>query len=145
MRTTTARSGILAEYPSPDVNAGAGIVSNASDLANFDRAIRDHRLISAESQRAAWTNQLDNAGEPIPYGLGWFVQQDPAGRRVVWHYGWQPGSFSGLYLKYLDEDLTFIVLSNGENLSAPFGELGYREDVFVSPFARLFMETFLGD
>ena len=140
-----ADSFTLAAYPSPDVNAGAGIVSNVLDLANFDRAIRDHRLISAESQQAAWTNQLNNAGEPIPYGLGWFVQQDPSGREVVWHYGWQPGSFSGLYLKYPDEDLTFIVLANGENLAAPFEELGYKEDVFVSPFAGLLMEVFVGD
>ena len=130
------------EYPSPDVNAGAGIVSNVLDLAIFDRAIDHHTLLDTASQVAAWTNQRTNAGEPIPYGLGWFVQQHGS-NKVVWHYGWQPEAFSGLYLKFPEDGLTLILLANGENLSAPFKELGYEQDVFVSPFAQLFVDTFV--
>ena len=87
---------------------------------------------------------MNNAGESIPYGLGWYVQQRD-GERVVWHYGWHPEAFSGLYLKFPEAGLTLILLANGENLSAPFIESGYDQDVFSSPFAELFYETFLGD
>ena len=133
---------VSSDYPDPDVNAGAGIVSNVIDLAKFDKAIDDHLLVNSETQEAAWTNQANNAGETMPYGLGWFVQ-NRNGERVIWHYGWQPKAFSGLYLKFPEAGLTLFLLANGENLSAPFKELGYDRDVFASPFARLFYETFL--
>lgn len=129
-------------YPEPNVNAGAGIVSSVRDLALFDRAIRHHTFIDTATQELAWTRQRNNAGEELPYGLGWFVQQH-GGRRVVWHYGWQPGSFSGLYMKIPEEGITFILLANSDGLTAPFAELGYRRDVIVSPFARLFLEAFV--
>ena len=131
----------LVDYPDRGVNAGAGIVSSVIDLAKFDAAVDANVLLSAESQAEAWTNQLDNAGEPIPYGLGWFVQERD-GRPVVWHYGWQPGSFSALYLKLPEADLTLLLLANGENLTAPFVEGGYGEDVFASPFAETFYRAF---
>ncbi len=131
------------DYPDPDVNAAAGIVSNVVDLAQFDKAINEHLLINTDTQEAAWTNQVNNAGEPIPYGLGWYVQERN-GERVIWHYGWQPEAFSGLYLKFPEAGLTLFLLANGENLSAPFVESGYDRDVFASPFAQLFYETFLG-
>ena len=133
---------IPSDYPDPDVNAASGIVSNVIDLAKFDKAIDEHLLVNSETQEAAWTNQVDNAGESIPYGLGWYVQQRN-GKRVVWHYGWHPEAFSGLYLKAPEAGLTLFLLANGENLSAPFIESGYDRDVFASPFARLFYETFL--
>ena len=131
----------VVDYPDPSVNAGAGIVSSVLDLAKFDAAVDANVLLSAETQAEAWSNQLDNAGEPIPYGLGWFVQERD-GRSVVWHYGWQPGSFSALYLKLPEADLTLLLLANGENLTAPFVEGGYGEDVFASPFAEAFYTAF---
>ncbi len=117
-------------------------MSNVIDLAKFDNAIDEHLFLSSETQETAWTNQVDNAGESIPYGLGWYVQQRN-GKRVVWHYGWHPEAFSGLYLKFPEAGITLFLLANSENLSAPFIESGYDRDVFVSPFARLFYETFL--
>ena len=133
---------VPSDYPDPDVNAASGIVSNVVDLARFDRAVNEHLLLSSETQKAAWTNQTNNDGERIPYGLGWYVQ-DRGGERVVWHYGWHPEAFSGLYLKLPESRLTLVLLANGENLSAPFIESGYDRDVFASPFAQLFYETFL--
>ena len=63
---------------------------------------------------------------------------------MVWHYGWQPGAYSGLYLKLPERGLTLLLLANGENLSAPFHEAGYGRDVFASPFAEAFWEVFVG-
>ena len=133
---------VASEYPDPDVNAASGIVSNVIDLVKFDRAINGNRLIDHETQETMWTRQRNNAGEEIPYGLGWFVQHRD-GNRAVWHYGWHPEAFSGLYLKFPESGLTLILLANGENLSAPFIESGYQTDVFASPFAKLFYDTFL--
>ena len=129
-------------YPSPDVNAAAGIVSNVIDLAKFDNAIDHNQLIDAATQALAWTNQRTNSGERIPYGLGWFVQSY-RGQPLVWHYGWQPEAFSRLYLKVPESDLTLIMLANSEDLSAPFMEQGYDSNVLASPFARVFLESFV--
>ena len=125
--------------PEPNVNAGAGIVSTVLDLARFDAAVNDHRLVSAATQQAAWTRQRTSDGAETPYGLGWFVQERD-GAPVVWHYGWQPDAYSGLYLKLPERGLTLLLLANSENLSAPFVQKGYQDDVFTSPFARAFYE-----
>ena len=128
--------------PEPNVNAGAGVVSTVLDLARFDAAVDEHRLVSAATQAAAWTRQRLNDGTETPYGLGWFVQERD-GAPVVWHYGWQPRAYSGLYLKLPERGLTFLLLANGENLSAPFVERGFREDAFASPFAEAFYRAWV--
>ena len=130
------------DYPEARVTAAAGVLSNVLDLVAFDRAINQHTLLPAAWQDSAWTNQRDNAGAALPYGLGWFVQEVD-GRRVVWHYGWEPGAYSALHLKLPDSGYT-LLLANGENLSAPFMEAGYQTDVTASAFARAFLEAFGG-
>lgn len=133
---------VPSEYPDTGVNASAGIVSNVLDLAKFDIAINNNNLISSKTKEMAWTNQKNNSGEMIPYGLGWYVQERD-GVKVVWHYGWQPEAFSGLYLKIPHSGITLLMLANGENLSAPFMEAGYDINVFASPFAEVFFKAFI--
>ncbi|WP_235298639.1 serine hydrolase domain-containing protein [Portibacter marinus] len=131
-------------YPEPSVNAAAGIVSNVLDLMKFDRALNRNILVDSMTLHQSWTQQTNNNEEKIPYGLGWFVQEFE-GEILVWHYGWHPDAYSALYLKVPSKALTFILLSNGENLSAPFMSQGYESNVLVSPFAKLFIDHFATD
>jgi hypothetical protein len=109
------------------------------DVAKFDVALDEDRLISAESRDLMWTPVVSNGGKTLPYALGWFVEEI-TGREVIWHYGMQPPFASALYLKVPEEDLSFFLLACNEGLtgSFPFD----REGVRASPFARAFLATF---
>jgi len=69
-------------------------------------------------------------------GLGWFIN-NYRGERVVWHFGYVQNGYSSLILKVPSRGLTFIILANGDGLSAPFQlESG---DVTRSLFATIFL------
>jgi CubicO group peptidase (beta-lactamase class C family) len=120
----------------------SGLLSSVSDLARFDIALDDGRLLSESARAQMFTPAVAPAGRELPYGLGWFSQTH-AGTRLVWHYGWNPPTASALYLKLPDEGLTFIALANTDALSRPF-DLG-RDDTSVldSAAALRFYETFV--
>jgi CubicO group peptidase (beta-lactamase class C family) len=133
-----ASENVLSPYPPQFIGSSAGLISTVTDLAKFDIAIDEHRLLLAATQDLAWTNSLTNSGEQIPYGLGWFVQQ-VGSRKIIWHYGQWP-TFSGLYLKVPEKNITMILLANSTALSAPF-DMG-AGDVLNSPFAIAFLKNF---
>ena len=125
------------DWPRPlEGNAGAGVVSTVMDLARFDAAL-DRGVLLGPASRAAMTTPAQSASEALPYGLGWFVQ-DYGGHALVWHYGWQPGAYSALWLRVPERNATVILLANGDGLSAPF-DLG-EGDIARSPFARAFLQ-----
>jgi CubicO group peptidase (beta-lactamase class C family) len=120
--------------------AAGGVVSTVLDLARFDIALDDGRLISPESVRAMMTPARTPSGEPLPYALGWFVE-DYGGRALVWHSGWWEQAYSALYLKVPEVRATLIVLANSEGVwwHNPLD----RAEVVKSPFAQLFLRTFV--
>lgn len=132
----------LGEYPPPNLGAGAGIISTVLDLAKFDVALDSDKLISPESKNEAFTPARLNSGESIPYGLGWFVGEYKD-HKVVYHTGWQTASFSALYLKVIDKNLTLILLANSEDLVAPFMQGLGAGKAEACPFAKEFLDLFL--
>jgi CubicO group peptidase (beta-lactamase class C family) len=127
------------ELPVEGINAAAGLVSTARDLARFDRAV-DSTLLLESTRNLAWTNATGSDFSSVPMGLGWFVQTY-RGERIVWHYGLVPNAYSSLILKVPSRRLTVILLANSDGLSAPFQlHLG---DVTKSVFASLFLRLFI--
>lgn len=90
--------------------AAGGLGSTLDDLALWDRAIRENRLVSAATFEAMLAPARLNDGSTFPYGLGWGLA-DYAGRRAYHHTGGISGYASHM-LHLRDEDLTLIVLSN---------------------------------
>lgn len=130
---------ILSTYPNRNIFASAGLISTVRDLARYDAAIDRHILLQAQTQEQAWTNHVNSRGEKLPHALGWFVQMRGS-QRLVWHYGFW-NTFSALFLKVPDRNITLILLANSSGLSAPFGNaLGGAGDVTGSPFANLFLQ-----
>ncbi len=87
--------------------AGGGY-STVTDLLRFDQALRAGKLLKQDSLVAAWTPV--QAQHSFNYGLGFFVEQTPAGR-VVGH----GGDFAGISAQlsmYLDSGHTVAILSN---------------------------------
>ena len=107
---------VLSDPPPPQGDGAAGgVISTAMDLARFDIALTQGRLLNAASRKAMWTAGRSPSGEVLPYGLGWFVQQ--FGRESLsWHAGLWDGAYSALYLKCPSRGLTLILLANSEGL-----------------------------
>lgn len=129
-------------YPYQGVSAAAGIVSSVEDLAKFDIALDQGELLSDVMLEAAWTPAVSNEGETLPYGLGWCIQ-DYKGHKIVWHYGWQIGSFSALYIKVPDEEITMILLVNSPKLGPKFYFSG--GDILASPYSSKFLSIFIDE
>ncbi len=142
-RTQYYRKGFGGDFEPSDypvtLSASAGMVTTVLDMAKFDVAMDRNLIVSAESKAAMFSNTISNSGKPLPYGLGWFVQEH-AGVKLVWHYGWAPKAYSSLILKVPEKDVTLILFANSEGASADF-HLG-RGDVLRSPFALAFLNVF---
>ncbi len=94
-----------------------GVYSSLDDLAKWDRALREHTLLSEKEMQPALTPAQptsgpakDAEGEPVSYGFGWFL--DPyRGHKRMWHYGETVG-FRTVIERFPDDQLTVIVLAN---------------------------------
>src|SRR5688572_19125350 len=85
--------------------AGGGY-STVDDLTRFAVALKDGRLVSAQSMRLLTTPKPE-IGSP-DYGFGFGIQQ---GGRIVGHSGGFPGINSQLDI-YVGEEYTVVVMSN---------------------------------
>lgn len=129
----------LSSYPDLGINASVGLLSSVRDLARFDAALDANVLLTEETRLAAWTPTMSPAGQPLPFGLGWFVQ-GYQGQPVVWHFSYVPNASSALYVKLPQRGLTLILLANSDGLSNSFSlQTG---NVMASPFARVFLTLF---
>jgi CubicO group peptidase (beta-lactamase class C family) len=118
----------------------AGIIASVLDMAKYDIAISQYKLLRPETQELAFTPFVSRAGKRFPYGLGWFTQEYH-GVRLIWHFGYYPPSISTLILKVPDKRMTLIVFANTDALSRPFpfGDA----DVLTSPIAVAFFRMFI--
>jgi CubicO group peptidase (beta-lactamase class C family) len=93
-----------------------GIYSNLDDLAKWDEALRQNKLLSKnEFAPALLPTRLTNGALPrYSYGFGWYL--DPhRGRPRMWHSGETLG-FRTVIQRFPEEDLTIIVLANRTDL-----------------------------
>lgn len=118
----------------------AGIIAAVLDMAKYDIAISQGKLLRPETREMAFTPFVSSAGKIFPYGLGWFTQEYN-GVRLIWHYGYYTPSISTSILKVPDERMTLIVFANTDALSRPFS-LG-DGDVLASPAAVAFFRMFI--
>lgn len=90
--------------------AAGGLYSTVGDLLLWDRALVPGRLVGQASLDAMFTPGKGN------YGFGWRIAER-FGRREMDHSGSDNG-FSTYIIRFPDEDLTAIVLSNSDRASA---------------------------
>ena len=135
---------VRSEPPPPQGDGAAGgVIASALDLAAFDIALSEGRLLEPEWRALLWTPARTPSGRGLPYGVGWFLAEIQ-GRQVAWHTGLWEGRYSALYLKVLgdrpEHRLTLILLANSDALQWPtrFDEAA----VDRSPYARAFISAF---
>jgi CubicO group peptidase (beta-lactamase class C family) len=96
--------------------AAGGLGSTLDDLIRWDAALRCLSFLDEETQRRMYKPFPLLDGRSQDYGLGWAITHYRA-RHAVHHAGGVPG-FSAFVARYLDDDLTVIVLSNRHGFNA---------------------------
>ena len=120
-------------------SVSAGLISTVLDMAKYDIAIDQNKFLTKETQQLAFTPAVSTKGESLPYGLGWFTQ-NYKGTKMLWHYGYWTGN-SSFILKVPEQNITFIIMANSDNLSRPT-DLG-SGDALSSAIAMAFLRTFI--
>ena len=100
------------EWVSPTLNttADGALYLTALDMAKWETALAQGKLLAPESLRLMWTPVTLNDRSTADYGFGWEVTK-VRGRRVIQHGGqWQ--GFGSHIARYVDDGLSVIVLTN---------------------------------
>lgn len=87
------------------------IYSSAEDLLKWDQALYTEELVKASTFQEAITPAKLNNGEATSYGFGWFISEDG---KVASHTGGWVG-FRNILVRYLEDNRTLVVLSNGSD------------------------------
>lgn len=104
------------QSPTSATRGDGGIYSSVEDLARWDAALYDNRLLTAVSRKLAFSPHVEVTGEPYEaaYGFGWRISGD-----TVWHSGETIG-FRNVIVRWPQQRMTVVVLSN-RNAPEPYG------------------------
>jgi CubicO group peptidase (beta-lactamase class C family) len=109
------------QSPTSAVLGDGGIYSSLDDLEKWDRALREHTLLSAAEMEPALTPVRPTGGPAkasdgpsVSYGFGWFLGPYGAHRRMS-HDGETIG-FRTTIQRFVDDGLTIIVLANRDDI-----------------------------
>jgi len=100
------------EWVSPSLNttADGALYLTVLDLAKWDAALYEDKLLEAGGLAQMWTPVRLANGSTFPYGFGWSIDEQ-RGQRLIEHGGsWQ--GFRAAIARYVDRKLCVIVLSN---------------------------------
>jgi CubicO group peptidase (beta-lactamase class C family) len=127
-------------YPETTLTPSSGLVASIHDFAKFDVALKQGLILKPDTLAAAFATPMGAAGQPLPHGLGWFVEVYN-GETIVWQYGLSENAGSALLLSVPARGITLILLANSDGLVKPFDLSS--GDLMVSPFARVFVGLLL--
>jgi len=92
----------------------SGVLSTVGDLYRWHRALLGDSLLSASAKARMYTPVANG------YGYGWYISETDRGL-LVEHDGGSSRGSGGDFARYLDEDLTLVVLSNRDAEYMLFG------------------------
>ncbi|NHZ43776.1 beta-lactamase family protein [Massilia sp. CCM 8693] len=96
--------------PRLNTTADGSLYLTARDLALWDMALYDNKILNARVREASWTPVKLNDGKTAPYGYGWQIDSRN-GHPVIRHGGsWQ--GFKADFARFVDDKLTVVVLAN---------------------------------
>jgi D-alanyl-D-alanine carboxypeptidase len=116
----------------PDLTyAAGGVRSTVLDLARFDAALCEGRVLSRSSFATMTSPATLSDGTRSPYGVGFFTY-DAGGRRVAWHDGTVLGyrAMHSLLPRSCD---AVVVLANADYFHAPVVAMQVERAVFGVP------------
>lgn len=84
------------------------------DFAKWDAALHAGKPLKPESWAEVYKPVKLNSGKSFPYGFGWSLDKTPGNRGAYQHGGsWQ--GFRTFYIRYLDDEISVVVLANGSS------------------------------
>jgi CubicO group peptidase (beta-lactamase class C family) len=89
------------------------IITTTGDLFKWDRALKNHTLLTETTQREMLSLQAEKKFPAVSFGYGIRTGKNEFGN-YIFHNGYYPGYLS-MHLRYIDNDITVIVLSNNES------------------------------
>jgi CubicO group peptidase (beta-lactamase class C family) len=92
--------------PTSAVLGDGGIYSSIDDLAKWDAALYDSRLLQPSSLQAAFTPATHTNDPRVEYGYGWRITGE-----TLWHSGESIG-FRNVIVRYPKRRMTVVVLTN---------------------------------
>jgi CubicO group peptidase (beta-lactamase class C family) len=87
--------------------------SSVLDLAKWDEALYADKILKPSLRDQMWSPVKLNNGATHPYGFGWELST-VGGHKLVHHGGSLPG-FRAQISRFVEDKLTVIVLTNGDN------------------------------
>jgi CubicO group peptidase (beta-lactamase class C family) len=102
-----------------------GIYSSIDDLAKWDAALYDDRLLKSASRIQAFTPKTKTDDAAVEYGFGWRITGE-----TLWHSGESIG-FRNVIVRYPKRHLTVVILTN-RNDPEPYKKALAIADVFLS-------------
>ena len=97
------------------INGEGMIITTTGDLLKWDRALKNHTLLTETTQQEMVTSHSEKKFPAVSFGYGIRVGKNDVGN-YVFHNGYYPG-YLCMHLRYIDDDVTVIVLSNNESHS----------------------------
>ena len=128
------------QYPATTLTPSGGLISTVRDFAQFDLALKKGVLLRPETLALAWRTPVGLDRQPLPHGLGWFVQSY-RGETIVWQFGVSAGASSSLLVTVPGRGITLVLLANSDGLVGPYPLA--TGGLTASPFGRLFLGLFV--
>ncbi|MGH8205033.1 MAG: serine hydrolase domain-containing protein [Steroidobacteraceae bacterium] len=83
-----------------------GVYSSIDDLAKWDAALYDDRLLAVASRRLAFAPSTPTGDPAVEYGFGWRITGE-----TIWHSGETMG-FRNVIVRFPERRLTVVILTN---------------------------------
>jgi CubicO group peptidase (beta-lactamase class C family) len=103
-----------------------GIYSSIDDLARWDAALYDERLLKSTSLQQAFTPFTATDDPDVRYGFGWRITGE-----TLWHSGETIG-FRNVIVRYPERHMTVIVLTNRDD-PEPYATAKKIAEIVLSP------------
>jgi CubicO group peptidase (beta-lactamase class C family) len=96
--------------PTLNTTADGALYLSALDMAKWEAALNEGKLLQKTGYEQMWTPVKLNGGKTYPYGFGWALG-NANGKQIIEHGGaWQ--GFKAFITRYPEEKLSVIVFAN---------------------------------
>jgi D-alanyl-D-alanine carboxypeptidase len=110
------------------VRPSGAFLSTVLDLAKWDAALYENRMLTRATREAMWTRVRLNGGSEHGYGFGWTLDSVDGHWRV--HHGGSLPGFRAEMARFPDDSLSVIVLANAD---------GARPDQIARSIAQIYL------
>ncbi len=122
------------------LKGNGGILSTTEDLFKWHQALLTNKVLSQQAKAKYFQSYVKAWGKESKdhYAYGWFVRDTPRNTRLIHHSGGNGSAFTYFY-RFIDEDITFILVCNdNDGFNSKISEQikGLLFDIDFEPMAK---------